>query len=366
MVRVKCVYCDNYVKLENLENGYEYHCPRCDSLVYRAGQSKRVVASLSFATLLVLFWALTSPLLSVYIIDEISLSFYDTLVFLFQRDIFSGVLLFTTIVIIPIMMLLLTLGIIFNKELSLKNETLRSFVRFYLIVKEWNMIEVYFVGLLISMVKLYELADVVILAGFWINVVYVVLLYLSLVLFNPYDVIHIDKRKKINEDSVRIAILFLILAFIFIPASNILPIMPTYKYSVEYPNTILDGIWAFYEEGDIFVPFVIFFASIIIPVLKIVGVSVMILMVRYNIFSNYKKFATKYYIITDALGKYSLLDVYVVVLAASYIQYDDLVCIEIGIAIIPFTLVVIFTMIASKAFDTRLLWRDEKKYETSS
>ena len=82
-------------------------------------------------------------------------------------------------------------------------------------------------------------------------------------------------------------------------------------------------------------------------------------MVKFDIFSRYKKYVTKFYIITDSWGKYSMLDVYVVVLASSFIQYDDLVRIGIGEAIIPFSLVVFFTMVASKSFDTRLIWKEK-------
>ncbi len=360
MKRVRCKYCDRYIKLENLEHGYDYNCPNCNSMVYRPGESINIVAIISISTLIVFAWAVNLPLLSVYVIDDNQVSIMQSLDFLFKVDIFSGIILSITIIVIPIFMVLLTLAIIYHKLFKIPISMLKNMIAIYIHIKDWNMIEVYFVGLLISMVKLIELSDMSILPGFWINMLYVLLLYLSLTLFNPYDILHIHKRKPINKNSLKIAILFLILAFIFIPASNILPIMPTYKYAVTYDNTIFDGIYAFYEEGDYFISWVIFFTSICIPLLKIIGVMVMVSMVKFDILQNYKKFATKYYIITDALGKYSMLDVYVVVLAAAFIQYDDLIRIEIGEAIIPFTLVVFFTMVASKSFDTRLLWKRDK------
>ncbi|HFU75220.1 MAG TPA: hypothetical protein ENK66_03140, partial [Arcobacter sp.] len=261
------------------------------------------------------------------------------------------------IIVIPILMNIITLMIIYHKAFNINFRFLKKIVGFYLFIKEWNMIEVYFVGLLISMVKLSELADVEILIGFWVNTIYVILLYINLMVFNPLDFANIKKRKSVNANMSMMVIIFLLLALIFIPPSNMLPIMPTYKYSVTYDNTIIDGITAFWEEGDVIIPFIIFFASICIPVLKIVGLSVMLIMAKYKLWLQHRKFATKYYIVTDKIGKYSLLDVYVVVFASAYIQYDDLVRIGIGIAIIPFSMVVVFTMIASKYFDTRVLWK---------
>jgi len=114
-----------------------------------------------------------------------------------------------------------------------------------------------------------------------------------------------------------------------------------------------------YEDKDYFIAGVIFFTSICIPLLKILSVFVMILMAKYGIFKKYKKIMTIYYRVNDAWGKYSMLDVFVVVIAASFVQFDQLVRIESGTAIMPFTLVVFFTMMASKSFDVRLIW--EKK-----
>ena len=74
---------------------------------------------------------------------------------------------------------------------------------------------------------------------------------------------------------------------------------------------------------------------------------------------NFKKAMTIFYRITDNWGKYSMLDVFVVVIISAFIQYDQLVRVETGTAIMPFTLVVFFTMMASKSFDVRLIW--EKK-----
>jgi paraquat-inducible protein A len=256
-------------------------------------------------------------------------------------------------------MILLTLAIIYHDRLGISTNILKKLIWSYIQIKEWNLIEVYFLGLLISMIKLVELSTMSILPGFWINCIYVVFLYMSVTMFNPYDILHIYKRKPLDRDSIKKSILLLGLAFIFIPASNILPIMPTYKYSVEYPNTILAGIEALYEDGDRAIAIIVFVASVCIPVIKILNVILMILMAQYNIFASYKMrvFMTKFYIFSDAWGKYSMLDVFVVVFASAFIQYDNLVRIEIGSAIIPFTLVVFFTMMASKVFDTRLLWK---------
>jgi paraquat-inducible protein A len=346
--------------LDNMQRGYEYHCPRCDCLVYRPGESKRVVSSLTISSLVIFFWAITEPIFDIFIISPNSSSIIESINQLLYKDLLSGILMMMTIVIVPFVMMILTLGIIYHDILKIKRPMLKAMINTYIHIKEWNMIEVYFVGFLISMIKLVELSDMTIAAGFWINAIYVILLYISVTLFNPYDILHIHARKPIDKDSTKKTLLYLLLALIFIPVSNMLPIMPTYKYSVEYPNTIIDGIEALYLDGDYFIAGVIFFTTLCIPFIKILSVVVVIIMAEFKVLMRYRKVATKYFIVTDALGKYSMLDVYVVVLSAAFIQYDNLVRIEIGSAIIPFTFVVFFTMIANKVFDTRLIWKDKK------
>jgi paraquat-inducible protein A len=356
MTRVKCKYCDQLINLKNLEDGFEYHCPRCDSIIYRKGASHLIVSLLSLSSLIIFFWAIFTPLLQIHVITEKEVSFWQSVVYLLEYDIISGFFMFITIIVIPISMNLLTLSIIFYEKLFIPLDVVKRLIGFYITIKEWNMIEVYVIGLLISFVKMYDLADVTILAGFWFNCIYMVFLYLSLVLFNPYDIVHIHKRKPKKTYTIQLTFIFILLAIIFLPAANLLTMMPTTKFSVEYSNTILGGIMFLYEQGDIFIPTVIFFTSFCIPILKVLGMVVMILMAKYNIFASYKKSATKYYIITDGMGKYSFLDIYVVVLGAAYLRFGNLVTMEIGEAVVPFALVIIFTMLASKTFDTRLLW----------
>ncbi|HFU76065.1 MAG TPA: hypothetical protein ENK66_07455, partial [Arcobacter sp.] len=289
--RIRCEFCDNPIYIKDVEHQYEYKCPRCENTIYRPGASKGIVTLLSIGTTLILFWSLFTPLLSVNIIGDIRLSIYDTLIFLFERDILSGIFLSLTIIVIPILMNIITLMIIYHKAFNINFRFLKKIVGFYLFIKEWNMIEVYFVGLLISMVKLFELADVEILIGFWVNTIYVILLYINLMVFNPLDFANIKKIKSVNANMSMMVIIFLLVALIFIPPSNMLPIMPTYKYSVTYDKTIIDGITAFWEEGDVIIPFIIFFASICIPVLKIVGLSVMLIMAKYKLWLQHRKFA---------------------------------------------------------------------------
>ena len=356
MKRIKCEYCNKNLRLENIEDGNEYYCTRCKSLVYRVGESKKMVVSLTISSFFIFIVALLMPLLNVSILHDTQINILQSIILLNQSDIISSVLLAISIVIIPILLMLLILLIIFYKQLGILKSNLKVLIHTFVFLKQWNMISIYFIGLLVAMVKIKDISNMTILPGLWVNALFVVLFFLTLKWFNPYDTLNINIRKKYKINSLFKTSLYLLLAVIFIVPANLLPIMPIFKYSVYFPNTLFDGVISFWNEGDFFVSIVILFSSIILPIVKILGITFMLIMVKYDIFSSSKIVATKYYIIISKIGKFSMIDVYVVVLASSFVQYDDLLRIEIGTAFIPFTLVVFFTVLANQSLDTKLIW----------
>lgn len=360
MKKILCKYCDILLRIRQFTPGFEYTCPKCNGIVYRSGASVPIIVTLSLSTLIIFFIMINSTLLTVTVLDVKSRSILDTIYILAEHHFpLSTAIVFITIIVIPILIIFLINLIIFGSKIGLKKDALFKLISLYENTKLWNMTGVYLIGILISMIKLDELTTLEIEIGFWIHVIYIVTFYVTIVLFNPDDITKDIQEKKKDENSIFKTSLYLVLAAIFIIPSNVLPIMPSFKFGVEYNNTIFGGIQEFWKGKDYFVASVIFFTSICIPALKIIGLFIMLLMAKYNIFQNYRKTMTIFYRITHSWGKYSMLDVFVVVIVASFIQYNHLVRVEAGTAILPFTLVVFFTMMASNSFDIRLLW--EKK-----
>jgi len=360
MQKISCKYCDTSLRIRKFTPGFEYSCPQCDGVVYRSGASIPIIVTLSLSTLVLFFWMITSTLLTVTILDSKSYSVIDTIVILSEHDFpVSTVILLITVIIIPVLMILLINFIIFSKKFGFSKVVTKKAISFYDGIKEWNMTEVYLVGVLISMIKLDELTQLSTNIGLWINFIYIIMFYITVTFFNPHDIADTLDIKKKDDNALFKSCVYLGLAMIFIIPANVLPIMPSYKFGVEYPNTIWGGIVELWKAKDYFVAFVIFFTSICIPVFKIVTVIIMILMAKYGVLKNLRKAMTIFYRFTDGWGKYSMLDVFVVVIIAAFIQYNQLVRVEAGTAIMPFTLVVFFTMMASKSFDVRLIW--EKK-----
>lgn len=163
-------------------------------------------------------------------------------------------------------------------------------------------------------------------------------------------------QRKINSFQKTLAFSLAALCF-FIPA-NIFPIMKTDTVTTFENSTILDGIFYFYEHGEFFIGTVIFIASVFIPVWKLF--TLFYLLYSVHVGSSWKlNEKIKLFRMIDIIGKWSMLDIFVIGLMITLVQFGELARVTTGFAAISFATMVILTMIATESFDTRLLW-DEK------
>jgi paraquat-inducible protein A len=142
--------------------------------------------------------------------------------------------------------------------------------------------------------------------------------------------------------------------FFYIPA-NVFPIMQTQVLGSEVQSSIISGVILFFDEGAYFVASVIFFASIVIPITKMIAIY----WLCYNVMTKKsikKKELTKLYALTEFIGKWSMIDVFVVAILVALIQVGNLMVIAPGLAAVSFAVVVILTMFSAQCFDARLLW----------
>ncbi len=140
----------------------------------------------------------------------------------------------------------------------------------------------------------------------------------------------------------------------FIPA-NLYPIMIIYSLGIGEPSTILSGIGQFIDQDLYPIAVIIFTASIIVPLLKIIGLFVLVYRAHTGVRLRPDKHS-KFYHVLEFLGPWSMLDVFVVALMVAVVELGFVTSVAAGPAINYFTLTVIFTMIAANTFDTRLLW----------
>ncbi|RXK08100.1 paraquat-inducible membrane protein A [Halarcobacter bivalviorum] len=164
-----------------------------------------------------------------------------------------------------------------------------------------------------------------------------------------------SKLKQRDEYSLVKTFSFTIVAIIFLFPANILPMMEVTTLGVVEENTIFDGIVYFFQTKSYLIAFVIFVASIAVPIFKLVVLLYLLYITKYNKISLARN-ATKYYRIIKFIGKWSMLDIFVVALMIVMVQFGNLSNITAGLAAVAFTIVVISTMLATESFDTRTLW----------
>ncbi|MGI9319666.1 MAG: paraquat-inducible protein A [bacterium] len=161
-----------------------------------------------------------------------------------------------------------------------------------------------------------------------------------------------------KHDSVRRAWAFLIAAFIMYIPANTEPMMRTTALGTESADTIMEGVIYFLSHGDYLVGLVIFAASVMLPLLKMMALAYIYMMAEKQA-NNRRKEQNTLYKLAEILGKWSMLDIFVVGLMAGLVQLGGLTSIAPGPACIAFAAVVILTMISEMLYDPKLTW-DEK------
>ena len=180
------------------------------------------------------------------------------------------------------------------------------------------------------------------------------------------DAVNIDKGKKNSCRRCGSAIYhhrsfsterswaFLITAIVaYIPA-NIYPMLVTSAFGTKDASTILGGVIMLWEHGSYPVAAIIFFASIVIPVMKFLILLYLLISVKYPLGKDTKVNKHKLYYMTEIVGPWSMIDVFVVAILAALIHLTS-VEILAGTAATAFAISVFFTLLAAHAFDETLI-----------
>lgn len=160
-------------------------------------------------------------------------------------------------------------------------------------------------------------------------------------------------RRKTNALARTWAYMFTALAF-YVPA-NLLPVMNTKMVGNSADSTIMSGVLEFWQHGAWDIALIIFIASIAVPGIKFVALTLLLITVQRD--SQWaRKERSKLYRFVEVIGYWSMLDVIVVALVASLVKFQALADIEPRPGILFFGLVVVFTMLAAMSFDPRMIW----------
>jgi paraquat-inducible protein A len=282
--------------------------------------------------------------------------------------------------------------------------------RLFQLSRPWGMTEVLILGLLVALVKLAHIAKVVPGTALWSFVVLMLLLAAASAAFDPHEIwsricagkngngawrprplklrrsavtasayglvlceecglllrdparsgVHACPRCKAHLHRRKPASLsrtwaFLTAAMVLYIPANVLPVMNTSSLFGAQKDTIMSGVVYLWVSGSWPLAVLVFIASIVVPMLKILGLAY--LAVSTQLHSQWLPVQrTRIYRAIELVGRWSMLDIYVITMLVALVQFHALATIEAGPASIAFGAVVVLTLLASMAFDPRLIW----------
>ncbi|MBA6302813.1 paraquat-inducible protein A [Colwellia sp. MB02u-14] len=248
----------------------------------------------------------------------------------------------------------------------------------------WSMVEIFVVGVLVSLIKIISLADISLGPSFFA--------YILFSLAMTAAVLHMDKhqlqqllnycksnqaiqKKQIEPTKIkeitprnhlslvlkkRISVqktwALLITSIVFYIPANILPIMNTRFLGQDEPSTILGGVILLWEMGSYPIAAVIFVASVAVPMAKMLVLAWLNYSVQHQ-HSRFSKERVKLYRLAEFVGRWSMVDVYVVIILVTLIQLGNTMSIYPGGAALAFSGVVITTMLAAMSFEPQFIWQ---------
>ena len=148
---------------------------------------------------------------------------------------------------------------------------------------------------------------------------------------------------------------FLIAAVILYVPANIYPIMTVYKFGQGEPDTILSGAAKLLESGMWPLALLVFVASVLIPILKILIIAYLLISVQRK-WTEKPNARLRLYKLVEFVGRWSMVDVFMVSILIALVRLGNFAVIDPGVGAMAFGAVVVLTMLSSLSFDPRLIW----------
>jgi paraquat-inducible protein A len=266
-------------------------------------------------------------------------------------------------------------------------------------VKPWAMMEVYLLGIIVAYVKLIDLAQVHLTAAAFAFVATVLFEIAAeaktepMTVWNRFmrqagpdvlreragtsilschacrqvlrveDASHVHCPRcgsSVHPDDPRsrqtaLALLFAAVV-LYVPA-NVLPVMTVIYFGSGVPDTIMSGVIELWHSGMYPIAALVFVASILVPVLKILALGWLIFARERDLSVAQRK--TRVYRIVELVGRWSMVDIFMIGILTALVSLGNLATILPGPGALAFASVVVLTMFASSAFNPRLVWQQQ-------
>ncbi|HEV2431554.1 MAG TPA: paraquat-inducible protein A [Burkholderiales bacterium] len=151
-----------------------------------------------------------------------------------------------------------------------------------------------------------------------------------------------------------VAALSLAALVLYVPA-NIYPILKMHLHGSYSESTVWDGVVTLMTHNEWAVAVIVFLASMVIPLVKLAGLFALVLTARMG-WSRHLRERTWLYKFIDAIGPWAMLDVFLLAVLVALVKLSSWAQVIPGPGLLAFTAMVVLTMLASAAFDPKLIW----------
>ncbi|WFN57515.1 membrane integrity lipid transport subunit YebS [Dickeya lacustris] len=386
----RCPHCDAPFTLPELKRHQHGYCPRCEAPI-ASGRDWSItrLAAMAMAILLLMPFAYTEPLINIQLFGvSISASLLEGIWQITRQGhpLTASMVAFCTIGA-PLTLVTALLYLFFAPRIGMN---LRPALLLFARLKEWVMLDVYLVGMAVSAIKVREFSEVIAGQGLIAFLLLMVLSLLTLIHLNPEQLwqrfypqrplrslpaqacvclsCHFtqvpDPRGRCQRCHVPLTARrpyslqkswsALLAAVILLIPANLLPISIIYVNGVRREDTILSGIVSL-ASGNVPVAVIVFIASILVPFCKVLVTASLLLSIHMQ--------AQRGLLIRMRLlramrwvGRWSMLDLFVIALTMSLVNRDQLLAFTMGPAAFYFGAAVILTILSVEWLDSRLMW----------
>jgi paraquat-inducible protein A len=400
---IACHECDLLQREIQLPPGGVALCAQCGATLYRTeSRSVDYTLALTLTAAVVFILANAYPIIGL----QIQSTRNDTSLISAVHTLWSQgmwivalLVLFTTF-LVPLFELGVMIHILLALKLNRKPAGFNTIMRIMQHFNPWGMVEVFIIGIIVALVKLTHYGSLIPGIALWSLGVLTLLIAATASSFNAHDVwervypvspssgetptevaagslvschvcgllspgaphgeeslcprcaapLHFRKPNSVSRSWA-----FLIAAFILYIPANVLPIMQASSIMGSQDDTIMSGVIYLWHSGSWDLALVVFIASVLVPLMKLIAMTLLLVSVQVrSVWQPLQR--TKLYRVVELVGRWSMLDIYVVAMLAALVQIGSLASINAGPAALAFGGVVVLTMFAAMEFDPRLIW----------
>ncbi|MDP2698058.1 paraquat-inducible protein A [Thalassospira sp.] len=400
---VACHHCDYLHTEDDIPAGNVAVCVRCGAPLYQA-QNNSIERSLAFAvTALVLFVIANSfPILgfSMEGRSESNTLMSGVVTFWQEGYPFLAFMVGLTSMAAPLLLIGAYLYVLTPLRFGFEWPGVHHVWRVLAIIRPWSMLDVFLIGLLVALTKLSDFADVVAGPAFYAVCLLIPASLLMSTQLDPRVIwrklapvgLHHPTIDDLAADSTWVtchncafvvigngetegvscprcgsrlhhrkprslsrAWALLLAAMVFYIPANVFPIMTVTLLGRAEADTILTGVGSLIAAGEWPIAIVVFVASIVVPVFKIAVLAWVYLATGFGQ-TRALRDRTTIYRVTELIGRWSMIDVFMVSILAALVKLGNIATVEPGFGAVAFCAVVILTMLSAMAFDPRLIW----------